>query len=114
MAYPTFDSELPNYSDINSGSEILVDYSEALITSESEESHFLSAADDIDHERSASADPGGSHSLIRPRRGPVDRVQTAQTRQLAACVRCKMQRIRVSRILTPFRNPTNAFYEVCS
>jgi hypothetical protein len=26
----------------------------------------------------------------------VDRVQTAQTRQLAACIRCKVQRIRVS------------------
>jgi hypothetical protein len=31
----------------------------------------------------------------RTSRSPADRVQTAQTRQNVACVRCKMQRIRV-------------------
>jgi hypothetical protein len=104
MAYPPFDSDLPKYANLNSSAANLSYYSEGLPSSENEESPFLSAADEIHHRSSASAEPEGSHDQVRPRtfRGPVDRVQTAQTRQLAACVRCKMQRIRVSHITIEF------------
>lgn len=101
MTYPSFDSNLPNSANLNSSTESLYYYSEGLPSSENEESYFLSATDEIKHRSSASAEPEGSHSPIRPRttRGPMDRVQTAQTRQLGSCVRCKMQRIRVSHII---------------
>jgi hypothetical protein len=104
MTYSPFDSSLQNSANLNSSTEILSYYSGGLPLSESEESSSLSAADEIQHRSSTSAEPEGSHSPIRPRtnRGPVDRVQTAQTRQLAACVRCKMQRIRVSHIIIEF------------
>lgn len=106
MTYSPFDSSLPNSANLNSSSEISSYYPGGLPSSESEESSFLSlsAADEIQHRGSTSAEPEGSHSPIRQRtnRGPVDRVQTAQTRQLAACVRCKMQRIRVSYIIIEF------------
>lgn len=86
------------------GTENLSYYSKGLLSLENEESPFLSAAEEIQYKSSASAEPEGSYSPIRPRttRDPVDRVQTVQTRQLAACVRCKMQRIRVSQIFIPF------------
>jgi len=98
MIYPRFNSDLPNYANLNNSAENLSYYSEGLPLSENEESPVLNVADEIHYRSSASAEPGGSHSPIRPKtlRSPVDRVQTAQTRQLAACVRCKMQRIRVS------------------
>jgi hypothetical protein len=100
MSYPLFDSDLPNNANLNSNNQNLSCYSEGL-PSESEESHFLSATDEIKRRSSASAEPEGIHSPIRQRttRGPVDRVQTAQTRQLGSCIRCKMQRIRVSHII---------------
>jgi hypothetical protein len=101
MTYPSFESNMPNSANLNSSTENLSYHSEGLPSSENEESPFLSAADEIKHRSSASAEPECSHSPIRQRtnRGPVDRVQTAQTRQLGSCVRCKMQRIRVSHII---------------
>jgi hypothetical protein len=101
MTYPPFDYNLPNSANLNSSTENLTYYSEELPSPEREDSPFLSAADETKHRSSASDEPENGHSPIRPRtnRGPVDRVQTAQTRQLAACVRCKMQRIRVSHII---------------
>jgi hypothetical protein len=101
MTYASFDPDLRSYANFNSSTENIAYYPEESLSSESEESPFLSATDEINHRSSVSAEPEGSHSPIRPRmfRSPVDRVQTAQTRQLAACVRCKMQRIRVSHIV---------------
>jgi hypothetical protein len=44
----------------------------------------------------------GATSKRQPFKNPHDRKQTAETRKLAACVRCRMQRIRVRKSIPVF------------
>jgi hypothetical protein len=53
--------------------------------------------------RNSDRSPKGKNPCRGPFRNPQERLETGQTRKIGACVRCRMQRVRVSEAELPLR-----------
>jgi hypothetical protein len=53
--------------------------------------------------RNSDRSPKGKNPVRGPFRNPQERLETGQTRKIGACLRCRMQRVRVSEAELPLR-----------